>query len=114
MPEPTTLLAIGAGAAALSGAVGAVGAISSGKAAANEAEFNAKVAQQQAAQERTASRQESEDFRREQSRLFAQRRAIMGGSGVQTNVGSPLLASERSEEHTSEIQSLMRISYAVF
>lgn len=94
MPEPTTLLAIGAGAAALSGAVGAVGAIRSGKAAANEAEFNAKIAAQQAEQERIASRQESEDFRREQSRLFAQRRAAMGASGVESNVGSPLLASE--------------------
>src|SRR3546814_2084133 len=26
----------------------------------------------------------------------------------------PVLAQERSEEHTSELQSLMRISYAVF
>src|SRR3546814_4978626 len=26
----------------------------------------------------------------------------------------PLVAAERSEEHTSELQSLMRISYAVF
>src|SRR3546814_10528476 len=28
--------------------------------------------------------------------------------------GQPLRASSRSEEHTSELQSLMRISYAVF
>src|SRR3546814_3390935 len=28
--------------------------------------------------------------------------------------GCRVLASERSEEHTSELQSLMRISYAVF
>src|SRR3546814_3739916 len=28
--------------------------------------------------------------------------------------GSPNRASDRSEEHTSELQSLMRISYAVF
>src|SRR3546814_2362568 len=27
---------------------------------------------------------------------------------------SPILAARRSEEHTSELQSLMRISYAVF
>src|SRR3546814_8960283 len=32
---------------------------------------------------------------------------------VQT-VGSPTTLSLRSEEHTSELQSLMRISYAVF
>src|SRR3546814_9822925 len=31
-----------------------------------------------------------------------------------THRGSPLAASRRSEEHTSELQSLMRISYAVF
>src|SRR3546814_3207652 len=31
-----------------------------------------------------------------------------------TNVGLALLANLRSEEHTSELQSLMRISYAVF
>src|SRR3546814_4723219 len=30
------------------------------------------------------------------------------------HVGGHLLAIERSEEHTSELQSLMRISYAVF
>src|SRR3546814_1406135 len=28
--------------------------------------------------------------------------------------GAPLLHDDRSEEHTSELQSLMRISYAVF
>src|SRR3546814_6415846 len=28
--------------------------------------------------------------------------------------GKPVVASMRSEEHTSELQSLMRISYAVF
>src|SRR3546814_4780974 len=28
--------------------------------------------------------------------------------------GLPVFAKERSEEHTSELQSLMRISYAVF
>src|SRR3546814_5754745 len=32
------------------------------------------------------------------------------GSGTQSNMN----ANERSEEHTSELQSLMRISYAVF
>src|SRR3546814_6671635 len=30
------------------------------------------------------------------------------------NLGSSALKSMRSEEHTSELQSLMRISYAVF
>src|SRR3546814_2905473 len=31
-----------------------------------------------------------------------------------TSDGSPERANSRSEEHTSELQSLMRISYAVF
>src|SRR3546814_15994530 len=33
--------------------------------------------------------------------------------GTQANVGDALNALDRSEEHTSELQSLMRISYAV-
>src|SRR3546814_2059777 len=40
------------------------------------------------------------------------------GSAHQTETrprgGHPALPDERSEEHTSELQSLMRISYAVF
>src|SRR3546814_4430366 len=32
----------------------------------------------------------------------------------QTNIGYPVPFANRSEEHTSELQSLMRISYAVF
>src|SRR3546814_2396546 len=42
---------------------------------------------------------------------------VLFGANAQVNVGG-LVASaldiERSEEHTSELQSLMRISYAVF
>src|SRR3546814_4335271 len=33
---------------------------------------------------------------------------------VSRNTASPKLVSVRSEEHTSELQSLLRISYAVF
>src|SRR3546814_10738682 len=33
---------------------------------------------------------------------------------LQSSVGEMLLGVSRSEEHTSELQSLMRISYAVF
>src|SRR3546814_6771213 len=33
---------------------------------------------------------------------------------LQRDVAVPMLADVRSEEHTSELQSLMRISYAVF
>src|SRR3546814_9518683 len=35
---------------------------------------------------------------------------VSDGSGIQPGAG----AARRSEEHTSELQSLMRISYAVF
>src|SRR3546814_8290346 len=35
-------------------------------------------------------------------------------SGYRTTLGTHLEAISRSEEHTSELQSLMRISYAVF
>src|SRR3546814_5410241 len=31
-----------------------------------------------------------------------------------THMGAPVIFGTRSEEHTSELQSLMRISYAVF
>src|SRR3546814_3221266 len=33
---------------------------------------------------------------------------------AQSRISAGFTASERSEEHTSELQSLMRISYAVF
>src|SRR3546814_4663747 len=36
------------------------------------------------------------------------------GSAMATSMGSIHADSRRSEEHTSELQSLMRISYAVF
>src|SRR3546814_5457404 len=38
--------------------------------------------------------------------------ARVGGSAIRSK--RPIAASARSEEHTSELQSLMRISYAVF
>src|SRR3546814_4618771 len=49
--------------------------------------------------------------------VFAARQFINHGhvlvNGKKVNIGSMRL-KERSEEHTSELQSLMRISYAVF
>src|SRR3546814_5667803 len=44
-------------------------------------------------------------------RLAGRRRARRAGI---SSVRLPVQASRRSEEHTSELQSLMRISYAVF
>src|SRR3546814_4796277 len=40
--------------------------------------------------------------------------AIASGLLEHTDITARPLRSERSEEHTSELQSLMRISYAVF
>src|SRR3546814_5498599 len=46
------------------------------------------------------------------------RRAAVGTVGLLCNISAamllPLPEATRSEEHTSELQSLMRISYAVF
>src|SRR3546814_4454470 len=41
---------------------------------------------------------------------FEIQRGHIGAGGI----GEPVARAERSEEHTSELQSLMRISYAVF
>src|SRR3546814_5824989 len=40
------------------------------------------------------------------------RRVVLGPAGGEVPAAAP--GGERSEEHTSELQSLMRISYAVF
>src|SRR3546814_7279580 len=40
--------------------------------------------------------------------------AQIGGGGNPERAGRAELGIDRSEEHTSELQSLMRISYAVF
>src|SRR3546814_5139944 len=41
-------------------------------------------------------------------------RTTLGGEGLQHQDGCSHVYAARSEEHTSELQSLMRISYAVF
>src|SRR3546814_9727430 len=51
-------------------------------------------------------------------RLFSEFALTLAGavliSGFVALTLSPMMCSVRSEEHTSELQSLMRISYAVF
>src|SRR3546814_1238874 len=49
-------------------------------------------------------------------RSYDQARAFVArhGAGSATQLRAVETAEERSEEHTSELQSLMRISYAVF
>src|SRR3546814_9390625 len=41
-------------------------------------------------------------------------KALLESRGRETTGGSSIIMVSRSEEHTSELQSLMRISYAVF
>src|SRR3546814_985337 len=45
---------------------------------------------------------------------FGERRSRRLSDGILTRCGDVRLTRLRSEEHTSELQSLMRISYAVF
>src|SRR3546814_4283956 len=40
--------------------------------------------------------------------------ALLSGSRATSHLDRDLIGRARSEEHTSELQSLMRISYAVF
>lgn len=79
---------------AVSAGMGAVSSIREGKAAKAQADYQAAVQRQQAKREQMVAAAREADFRREQSRLMAQRRAIMGASGVETGTGSPLIATE--------------------
>src|SRR3546814_4744013 len=55
-----------------------------------------------------------DDQRLEAVALAAPRLALLGEPSAQVLQRRHLTIVERSEEHTSELQSLMRISYAVF
>ena len=83
----------------------AIGAISGGMAADRQAQFQSSVLRQQAEREKQDAAQKEEDFRRQQARLFATRRALLGGSGVEPSEGSPLLVSEDLAGE-SELQAL--------
>lgn len=78
---------------AVSAVVGAVSAVKQGQAARKESKARAAINEQQAQQERKAASAAESDFRRKQSRFMAERRAGLGGSGVQVGTGSPLLAA---------------------
>src|SRR3546814_7011718 len=49
-----------------------------------------------------------------QLRVWEDFYARLSATGITPSLYSALVLIERSEEHTSELQSLMRISYAVF
>ena len=100
--EPTTILAIGS---FVGTALSAVSSIRQGNAAKASADLQAGVLQQQAASERTRSAADERDFRANQSRVLAARRAAMGASGVSQASGSPLLVAEDFASE-AELQAL--------
>ncbi len=96
MATGAIIAAIAAGAA-----ISAFAAVQQGRAANAQAQFQSDVAKQQADRELLNARQAEEDFRRNQKRLLASREAGLGGSGVESSSGSPLLASE---DFASEVE----------
>ena len=93
-----------------------IGAISQGSAARQQADFQAAVTrqqterqaqiqEQQAAREKEIAGAEEKDFRRRQRFIFAQRRADLGGAGIELATGTPLLTAEDFVTET-EFQAL--------
>lgn len=76
------------------GGLAAAGHVADGKTKADQAEFQAKVNEQQAGRERLISGEQEKDFRKVQSSNLAERRAAMGASGVDLSSGSALLVPE--------------------
>src|SRR3546814_5854720 len=65
----------------------------------------------------TAALEQGERLEQLHTLIIAQRGEILaerGYRGHRTTTPSNIKSASRSEEHTSELQSLMRISYAVF
>ena len=78
----------------IAASLAAAGSLSQGYAANKQARFEAGIRDQQAGREREIAVGEERDFRRRQSAVLAERRAALGGSGVQIDTGTPLLGSE--------------------
>jgi hypothetical protein len=74
--------------------VSAVGAISGGQAAGELGEQQAAISAEQALQEKLLTEAEVRDFARNQSRVFGERRAALGASGIDPSTGSAVLAAE--------------------
>lgn len=70
------------------------GSIRQGIVAKQQSDLQAGVLRQQADHARLVAASDEEDFRRQQSRLMAKRRAALGASGIEASSGSPLLVSE--------------------
>lgn len=99
--DPGTIAVVATVATVAGAAVSAVGAIQQGKAAKKQADLQAGILRQQAQRDRQQAAADEEDFRRDQSRLLAARRAALGASGVDQAAGSPLLVSQ---DFASEVE----------
>ena len=75
-------------------AVSVVGAIRSGNAAKAQADFQSKIADQEATRKRQEAAAKEKDFRRQTSRQRAAVRAARGASGTASGTGSNLLTDE--------------------
>lgn len=90
MCDPTTLALL----TTISTGISVVGTLAEASATADQADFQAATQRQQAIREREVSAQEEEDFRRDQSRRLASRRAALGASGIDPSSGTSLLAAK--------------------
>ena len=95
------MIAAGAIAAILGGAISAYSAIRQGQQAEAVGRYNARVAEQQATSARQAAAADAETKRRQLDRILGSQRARYGASGVIASEGSPLLVMMQSEEEAA-------------
>lgn len=91
--------------AIVAAAASAAASLYGGIQANQQAKAQASIYNQQAERERQQAKADEEEFRNQQQRAMARRRAVMGASGVDLSTGSPLLASEDFASET-ELQAL--------
>ena len=95
--------------------ISAMGMIQQGQAAGSQASYqagvaqnNAVIAQQQADRARKQARIDSEDYARGQSDMMASRKALLGTTGGEATVGSPLaVSSDFAGESALNVRRIM-------
>jgi hypothetical protein len=90
---------------AVTAAASAGAAVYQGQQQKEQADTQAKIERQRAAYARASAESDMAEYRRRQDRLLAQRRALLGGSGVESGVGSPLAVTEDFASE-AELQAL--------
>lgn len=93
----------------LGAAVSAVGTIASAQAQASEANYNAKVAEVNAATQRQAAQAESNQIGDKYDRLRAEQRVAAAKGGVNAASGSPALVIDQETERNSWLDQQSRI-----